>query len=335
MRYKTLGRTDLKVSELCFGAMTFGTQGKAPKNFGGVDLPGANKLVASALDAGVNFFDTADIYSNGNLESMLGQALDNRRKDVVIATKVHFPTVENPAGPNEKGLWRKHIMDAVDASLRRLGTDYIDLYQIHARDLATPIEETLRALEDLVGAGKVRYIGCSNLADWHLMKMLAVSDAHGWARLVSPQAYYTIAARSMSRELVPLLKDQGVGLLIWSPLAGGLLAGKFTREDNSPEGSRRTDVDFPPVNRERTFDVIDVMREIAAEQNVSVARIAIAWLLHQDVVTSVIIGAKRLEQLDDNLGATEVRLSDADIERLDRVSALPPEYPGWVLTSPF
>jgi aryl-alcohol dehydrogenase-like predicted oxidoreductase len=325
MRYRLLGRTGLKVSELCLGTMTFG----GGQTIGGLGQTDADRLVARALDAGVNFFDTADVYSGGEAERMLGRALGARRKDIFVATKVRLRTEE---GPNDIGLSRGHILDAVDASLRRLGTDYIDLYQIHIVDALTPLEETLRAFEDLVRWGKVRYIGCCNLPAWQIMKALAISDARGWVRFTSLQAHYTTVERGLERELAPLLSDQGLGLLVWSPLSGGLLSGKFTRESQGPEGSRRASFDFPPVNRERAFDVVDVMREIASDHDVSVARIALAWLLHQDVVTSVIIGAKRLNQLEDNLLAPAVQLSDEDLKRLDRISALPSEYPGWMLT---
>lgn len=328
MRYRILGRTGLKVSELCFGTMTFG----GGETIGVLDQRESDKLVARTLDAGINFFDTADAYSGTEAERMLGQALGTRRKEVIIATKVRL---ETGSGPNDVGLSRGHILDAVDASLRRLGTDYIDLYQIHISDALTPLEETLRALDDLVRWGKVRYIGCCNFAAWQLMKSLAISDMHDWARFVALQAHYTLIERGLERELVPLVKDQGLGLMIWSPLSGGFLSGKFTRENESPEDSRRSELDFPPINRERAFDVLDVMREIAAQHNVSVARIALAWLLYQDVVTSVIIGAKRLDQLEDNLLAPEVRLSEKDLKQLDEVSALPLEYPGWMLNRPW
>lgn len=327
MRYKQLGRTGLLVSELCFGAMTFGGRGFW-EVVGKQQQDEVNNLVAQALEAGINFFDTADVYSEGMSEQLLGQALGQRRKEVVIATKVRGRV---GPGPNDMGLSRGHIMAAVEASLERLGTDYIDLYQIHGFDPITPLDETLRALDDLVRAGKVRYIGCSNLAAWQLMKALGLSDKHGWARFDSLQAYYTIAGRDLERELAPLLKDQQVGLLVWSPLAGGLLTGKFLREGDGPEGARRTTFDFPPVNKDRAFRVIDVMEEIATAHEVSIAQIALAWLLHQEVVTSIIIGAKNSHQLQDNLNAPNVKLSIADLERLGEVSALPPEYPGWML----
>lgn len=327
MKYKKLGRTGLIVSELCFGTMTFGGKGfwtvvgQQPREM-------ADKLIGTVLDAGINFIDTANIYSEGESEKILGKALGNRRKDIVLATKVLGPM---GPGPNQAGLSRRHIMQSVEDSLTRLGTDYIDLYQIHGFDPLTPMDETLRALDDLVHSGKVRYIGCSNLAAWQLMKGLWISDKYNLHRFESLQAYYTLAGRDLERELVPLMQDQEMGLMVWSPLAGGLLSGKFYRDGEGPKDARRADFDFPPVNRERAFNALDVMREIADDHEVSVAQIALSWLLHQPVVTSVIIGTKTEEQLTDNLAAPDVRLSDDELARLDEVSKLPPEYPGWML----
>ncbi len=327
MKYKPLGRTGLLVSELCFGTMTFGGKGFW-EVIGQQPQEVADDLVHRALDAGINFFDTANIYSEGESERMLGKALGRRRHDVVVATKVHG---RMGPGVNAAGLSRGHIMQAVEESLARLGTDYIDLYQIHGFDALTPQEETLRALDDLVRSGKVRYVGCSNHAAWQVMKALWISDRRNLHRFETLQAYYSIAGRDLERELIPLLQDQQMGLLVWSPLAGGLLTGKFQAEGKGPEDARRAAFDFPPVDKERAFRVVDVMREIAADQSVSVARIALAWLLHQEAVTSVIIGAKNSEQLNDNLAAVEVVLSEDVLTRLDEVSALPPEYPGWML----
>jgi aryl-alcohol dehydrogenase-like predicted oxidoreductase len=327
MRYKQLGRTGLLVSELCFGTMTFGGQGFW-KVIGQQPQAVADSLVAQALDAGINFFDTANVYSEGESERLLGAALGSRRQEVVIATKVRG---RMGPGPNEVGLSRGHIMQSVEDSLRRLNTDFIDLYQIHGFDALTPLEETLRALDDLVQAGKVRYIGCSNLAAWQLTKALGLSDKHQLHRFETLQAYYTIAGRDLEREIVPLLQDQQLGLLVWSPLAGGLLAGKFYRDGEGPADARRASFDFPPVNRERAFNILDVLREMAVEREVSVAQLALSWLLHQPVVTSVIIGAKDDVQLADNLGAPAVQLTADELTRLAEVSALPPEYPGWML----
>lgn len=327
MKYQQLGRTGLLVSELCFGTMTFAGRGFW-KVVGQQPQDIADNLVAKALDAGINFFDTANIYSEGESEKMLGKALGKRRKEVVVATKVRG---RMGPGANEVGLSRGHIMQSVEDSLKRLGTDYIDLYQIHGFDELTPLEETMRALDDLVRSGKVRYLGCSNLAAWQLMKSLWISDKSNLHRFETLQAYYTIAGRDLERELVPLMQDQQIGLLVWSPLAGGLLSGKFYREGEGPENARRAAFDFPPVDRERAFNVVDVMREIAEARGVSVAQIALSWLLHQPVVTSVIIGAKNDAQLTDNLAAPAVVLSAEELARLDDISALPPEYPGWML----
>jgi aryl-alcohol dehydrogenase-like predicted oxidoreductase len=327
MRYRSLGRTGLLVSEICFGAMTFGGKGfwAVVGTHGETE---ADRLVGVALEAGVNFFDTADVYSEGESERLLGKALQARRKDIVLATKVRGRV---GPGPNEVGLTRGHIHASIDASLRRLGTDYVDLYQIHGFDPLVPLDETLRALEDVVRSGKVRYLGCSNLAAWQLMKSVGVSERHGWSRFDSLQAYYSIAGRDLEREIVPLLQDQGIGLMVWSPLAGGLLSGKFSREGAGPEGTRRAAFDFPPVDKDRAFRVLDVMREIAGEKGTTVPRIALAWVLHQKWVSTVIIGAKDDQQLADNLGAAEVALSAEELKRLDEVSALPKEYPGWML----
>ncbi len=234
-------------------------------------------------------------------------------------------------GPNDRGASRGHLMDAAKASLKRLGTDYIDLYQIHSFDRVTPIEETVRALDDLVRQGHVRYVGLSNWQAWTIMKALGIAERHGLARAATLQAYYTIAGRDLERELAPLVETEKLGLMVWSPLAGGLLSGKYDRDSKGPQGSRRVSFDFPPVNRERAFDCVDAMREVAKRHNVSVARIALAWLLHRPVVMSVIVGATSIEQLDDNLAATEVSLSAEELAQLDRVSALPPEYPGWMI----
>ena len=306
--------------------MTFGGIGLF-QAIGALGQAEANTLVHRSLDAGINFFDTANVYSVGQSEEMLGRALGARRPDVIVATKVHGRMGE---GPNQIGLSRVHIMQECDASLRRLGTDYIDLYQIHGHDPVTDIHETLGALNDLVRAGKVRYIGCSNLTAWQLMKALGISREHGLAEFISTQSYYSIAGRELEREMIPLLDDQGLGLLPWSPLAGGFLSGKFTREKEPDPDARRTTFDFPPVDKNRGYEIIDAMREVATAQEVSVAQIALAWLLHQAAVTSVIIGAKRLEQLDDNLGSVDVSLTDEELERLNTVSALSPEYPRWM-----
>ncbi|MCX5516047.1 aldo/keto reductase [Kaistia algarum] len=330
MRYNKLGGTGLLVSEITLGTMTFGGRGFWTA-IGELDQSVADQIVARALEAGVNFIDTADVYSEGLSEEITGKAMVNsgrKRSDIVLATKALGSV---GPGPNDRGASRGHIMDAVKASLKRLGTDYIDLYQIHGFDPLTPVEETVRALDDLVRQGHVRYVGVSNWAAWQIMKALGIADSHGWARFASLQAYYTIAGRDLEREIAPLLLDQKVGLMVWSPLAGGLLSGKYDRDGKSADGGRRASFDFPPVNKERAFDVVDVMREIAGAKGISVAQIALAYLLQKPFVTTVIVGAKTVEQLDDNLAAVGVTLSGDEIEKLDTASALPAEYPGWML----
>ncbi|MDP1691729.1 MAG: aldo/keto reductase [Burkholderiaceae bacterium] len=330
MRHKPLGRTGLFVSELCLGTMTFGGGAGIWAQIGDLQQSDAERLIGQALDAGINFIDTADVYSAGASEQITGQALKNLKvpcENVVIATKVFGET--GPAA-NTRGNSRGHILDGVKASLKRLQLDHIDLYQIHGFDPATPIEETVRALDQLVRQGHVRYVGVSNWAAWQIAKALGIAERLGLSRFESLQAYYTVAGRDLERELIPMLASEGVGLMVWSPLAGGLLSGKFGRDQKSQEGSRRTTFDFPPVQRDRAYDCIDAMRPIAQAKGVSVAQIALAWLLHQSAVTSVIIGARRPEQLADNLAATEVSLSADELRALDEVSRLPPEYPGWM-----
>ncbi len=331
MEYKPLGNTGLLVSTLCLGTMTFSGGDGFYRMMGSVDQAGADDLVKASLDAGINFFDTADIYSEGHSERMLGQAFRNLgvvRKDVVIATKVFG---RPGPGRNDVGASRGHIMDAVEASLRRLETDHIDLYQIHGNDSLTPLEETLRALDTLVSQGKVRYIGCSNWQAWRIAKALGISEMKGLAKFDTLQAYYSIAGRDLEREIVPLLESEKTGLLVWSPLAGGLLSGKFSRDNQTPADSRRSSFDFPLVDKERTWKILDVMAPIAEAHGCTAARVALAWLLAKPVVTSVIIGAKRRDQLEDNLAAVELKLSAEEMAQLDAVSALPPEYPGWML----
>jgi aryl-alcohol dehydrogenase-like predicted oxidoreductase len=327
MRYRLFGRTGLYVSELCFGAMTFGGKGFW-EVVGKTAQDEADRLVGLALDGGINFFDTADVYSEGESEKILGKALGPRRKDIVLATKVRGRV---GPGPNQLGLSRRHILESIDASLARLGTDWVDLYQIHGFDAVTPLDETLRALDDVVRSGKVRYVGCSNLAAWQLAKANGLAARHGWERFESLQAYYTIAGRDLEREVVPLLKDEQMGLMVWSPLAGGLLSGKFARDGQGPSGSRRASFDFPPVNKERAFDCIDAMRKVGDARGVSVAQIALAWLLSKKHVSTIIIGAKNEAQLKDNLAVSSLELTPQEVAALDEVSALPREYPGWML----
>ena len=331
MQYKTLGNTGLLVSRLSLGTMTFSGGEGVYRVIGAVDQKGADELVKASIDGGINFFDTADVYSEGESETTLGQSFKNlniARKDVVLATKAYSRV---GPGRNDVGASRGHIMDAVEASLRRLQTDHIDLYQIHANDPVTPIEETLRALDTLVTQGKVRYIGVSNWQAWKIAKALGISEFKNLARFDTLQAYYSIAGRDLERELVPLLEAEKIGLLVWSPLAGGLLSGKFSRQNQKPEGSRRSEFDFPIVDKERTWKILETMVPIAKAHHCSPARISLAWLLTRPVVTSVILGAKRLDQLQDNLAAGELKLSEDEITQLDEVSALPPEYPSWMI----
>lgn len=329
MRYRLLGRSGLLVSEICLGTMTYGGKGRW-QPIGQLALAEVEAQIKAAFDAGVNFIDTADVYSEGDSEALVGQALANLglpREQLVIASKVR---IRMGPGPNQVGLSRGHILDGVNASLRRLQLDHLDLYQIHGQDLATPLEETLRALEDLVRSGKVRYLGVSNHAAWQMMKAVSISQQRGWNRFESVQAYYSLAGRELEREIVPMALDQGLGILVWSPLAGGLLSGKFAENDKGPEGARRTNFDFPPIDRPRAFKCVEAMRPIASAHGVSVARIALAWLLHQPAVASVIVGAKTKQQLTDNIAATDVRLTEEELKSLTDASQLPPEYPGWM-----
>ena len=330
MHYKLLGRTGLFVSELSLGTMTFGGKGWW-EVMGRLGQAEAESLIRVAFDAGVNLIDTADAYSFGESEKIVGSALKSLglpRDELVIATKARTKMGNSP---NSGGLSRYHLMDAVDQSLARLQLDHIDLYQIHGIDPLTPIDETLSALDEIQRSGKVRYIGLCNLPAWQVMKGLAISERRGYCRFESIQSYYTIAGRDLERELVPLAQDQQLGVLVWSPLAGGLLSGKFSAETTGPDGTRRLTFDFPYVDRPRAFRCVDAMRPIAAGHGVSVARVALAWLLAKSHVTSVIIGAKNTEQLRDNLDATQLSLTEEEMKSLDEVSALPQEYPGWMV----
>ncbi len=330
MRYRLLGRTGLYVSELCLGTMTYGGKGFW-EQIGSLRQPAVNEQVKLAYEAGVNFIDTANVYSLGESERLLGQALKDLglpREQLVLATKATGIMNDQPNG---RGQSRYHLFNEVDASLRRLQLDHIDLYQLHGFDPLTPLEEVLAALNDLVRSGKVRYVGLCNMAAWQVMKGLAISDQHGWARFESVQAYYTIAGRDLERELLPLIEDQKLGLMVWSPLAGGLLTGKYRAAEKGPEGARRTGFDFPVVDKERAFRCVDAMRPVAERHQVSIAQVALAWLLAKSCVSSVIIGAKTMPQLRDNLAATRLQLTAEDLKALDEVSELPAEYPGWML----
>jgi aryl-alcohol dehydrogenase-like predicted oxidoreductase len=333
MKYNRLGRTGLYVSELCLGTMTLGGNADAGMwaAIGAVDQGNANRLIAHALAQGINFIDTADIYSFGQSERILGQALRDigvPRSEVVLATKTAGVMGSKP---NDQGASRGHIMDSVQRSLERLQVDHIDLYQIHASDPVTPIEETLRALDDLTRQGLVRYVGVSNWHAGRIGKALGLSAALNATRFETLQAYYSIAGRDVERELVPLVIEEEMGLLVWSPLAGGLLSGKFGPGASTEEGSRRSSFDFPPVDLNQAWPCVAEMRAIGEARGISVARVALAWLLAKPHVTSVIIGAKRIEQLEDNLGAANVVLTDVELVRLEAVSVLPPYYPGWMI----
>lgn len=330
MKFNRLGTTGLFVSELGFGAMTFGENEGHP-TLGGLGQQDANKLVTRAYEAGVNLYDTADIYGVGASEQFLGEALRSlgvRRESYLIATKGFSPMGK---GPNDAGASRGHLIDAAKNSLKRLRVDHIDLYQIHGFDPATPIEETLRALDDLIRQGHVRYVGVSNWAAWQIAKAIGIADRLGMSRLSSLQAYYSLAGRDLEREVGPMLESEGLGLLIWSPLAGGFLSGKTRRDAAAPEGSRWSTNPFPPIDEDRAYGVLDAIRPIAEAHGASVAQISLAWLLQRKVVSSVLVGAKRMDQLEDNLKAVDIALSQADIEVIDTASQLPGQYPGWML----
>ncbi|MFC3173692.1 aldo/keto reductase [Novosphingobium bradum] len=329
MNYRQLGRTGAFVSEIALGAGTFGGD---PAQ-GGMLQSTADALVACALEHGVNFFDTADAYLSGQSETLLGHAFRNlglSRSDIFVSSKVQNPM---GPGPNDRGASRLHIMDGVKKSLKRLQLDHLDLYQIHSHDPVTPIEETMRALDDLVSQGLVRYIGASNWRAYRIAKANGIADHFGRARFVTTQGYYCLSARDVERELIPCLEEEGVGLLAWSPLDGGFLTGKFPRDGTMAPGTRQARLQgYPPVNRERAWDCVDVMREIAAEIGATIPRVAIAWVLHRPAVSSVLVGANRVEQLADTLAAAEISLSQDHLDRLDAVSRLPSEYPEWMLT---
>jgi aryl-alcohol dehydrogenase-like predicted oxidoreductase len=327
VEYRTLGRSGLRVSVLTMGTMTFGGAGGFAK-VGSTDVDEARRQVDMCLDAGVNLIDTANIYSAGLSEEIVGEVLAGRRDEVLVATKVRMAM---GAGPNDAGLSRHHVVSGCEASLRRLRTDYIDLYQVHEWDGVTPLEETLQALDLLVRSGKVRYVGCSNYAGWQLMKALGTASLHGLPRFVSQQIYYSLQAREAEYELIPAAVDQGLGVLVWSPLAGGLLSGKYRRDQRPDSGSRQlTDWNEPPVyDQEKLYDTVDVLLEVGAEHGVSAAQVALAYLLRKPAVTSLVIGARTAAQLADNLASAELKLSDSDLERLDKVSQPPLLYPYW------
>lgn len=329
MKYRLLGRTGLYVSDICLGTMNFGGQG-IWQAMGALEQADATQQLKTAFEAGVNFYDTANIYAFGESETLFGGAIRESgidRDELVIATKVRGRMKD---GPNNVGLSRKHILSQLDQSLKRLGLDYIDLYQIHGVDPITPMDETLSALNDAVRAGKVRYLGVSNHGAWQIMKAQGISERHNWSRFESIQAYYSIAGRELEREIVPMAQDQQMGIMVWSPLAGGYLSGKFDRDGKGPDGSRRSNFDFPPVNKDKAQDIIGVMREIAGNHDASVAQIALSWVLHQPGISTIIIGARTQEQLNQNLAVSELVLSSDELAALDKISQLNPEYPNWM-----
>jgi len=332
MKYNRLGQTGLFVSEICLGTMTFSGENYFGGVIGTLDQKAATALIGRSLEARVNFIDTANVYSFGESEKMTGQALKDlgvKRSDVVLATKVYG---RMGPGPNDMGGSRGHIMDSVSQSLERLQTDHIDLYQIHHSDTVTGVEETMRALDDLVRQGMVRYVGVSNWEAWKIMKANGVADKHGWSRIETTQVYYSIAGRDLEQDLVPMMQDQTIGCLVWSPLAGGYLAGKYTPGDGvKPEPGRRANFDFPPIDKEKADKIVVAMRDVAKTHGVSVARVALAWVRQKPFVTSTIIGAKTLEQLNDNLEAVSLTLTPDEIAKLDDVSADRPQYPHWMI----
>jgi aryl-alcohol dehydrogenase-like predicted oxidoreductase len=330
MKYNQLGKTGVLVSELCLGTMTFGGKGYW-KSIGELPQNEVNKLTKTAIDNGINFIDTANAYSEGLSETMLGKALSSLgipRQKVVVATKLR---IRMGSGANQVGLSRLHISDSVDDSLTRLGLSHIDLLYIHGVDPITSLEETMRGLEDVVRSGKVRYLGISNHPAWMVAKANGIADKMGWTKFVALQNYYSIAARDVERELVPLALSEGLALMPWSPLAGGFMSGKFTRHNEVAGDSRRDTFDFPPVNKAKAYDIIDILLAIGANHQVSAAQVALAYILNKPAVTSIIIGAKKHEQLLDNIAAIQLKLTEDEIQQLDAVSALAPEYPGWML----
>ncbi len=331
MKYNLLGNTGLLVSEICFGTMTFGgSNGGIWTNIGKVQQDEVNSLMQTVVDSGINFIDTANIYSFGESEQLLGQSIIDlklNRHDLVIATKVRGRMGE---GMNNVGLSRSNIFQSVDASLKRLQMDFVDILYVHGTDLLTPIEETMRALNDIVLTGKVRYIAVCNWPAWMVMKALGIADKYGWNKFVGMQYYYSLASRDIEREVLPLSIDQNLAVMPWSPLAGGFLSGKYTRNDEKI-GSRRDNFDFPPINKNKTYDIIDVITEIGKQHNATPAEVALAWVRLQKGITSTIIGAKNIDQLRDNIKSVEITLSVDDLKKIDEVSALTKEYPQWMV----
>ncbi|MDB5089890.1 MAG: ral stress protein 69 [Mucilaginibacter sp.] len=330
MKYNFLGNTGLVVSELCFGTMTFGGKGYW-EAIGTIQQQGVNDLMKVVVDSGINFIDTANVYSFGESEKLLGQSIKDlgiSRNELVIATKVRGRMGE---GANDMGLSRYHIFQSVDDSLKRLQLDHIDILYLHGIDPKTSVEETVRALNDVVLTGKVRYIAICNWPAWMVMKAIAITEKHGWNKFMGLQYFYSLAARDIERELLPLAADQNIGVMPWSPLAGGFLGGKYGRNAEKAEGSRRDTFDFPPINKDKTYDIIDVITQVGKQHNVSAAEVALAWVRQQKGVTSTIIGAKNVDQLNANIKSTELLLTADDLKKLDEVSALPKEYPAWMV----
>lgn len=331
MKYNLLGNTGVVVSELCFGTMTFGGKGGIWQNIGSTQQQEVNELMKTAVDAGINFIDTANVYSYGESERLLGQSLKDTgisRNELIIATKVRGRMGE---GKNYVGLSRFHIFQSIDESLQRLQIDHVDVLYVHGVDPITPVEETVRALNDVVLTGKVRYVAVCNWPAWMVMKAIGIAEKHGWNKFIGLQYYFSLTSRDIEREVLPLAKDQNLAVMPWSPLAGGLLSGKFTRNNEKAGDSRRDIFDFPPVNREKAYDIIDVLIDVGKQYNVSAAQIALAWVRLQPGITSTIIGAKNVDQLKDNVNSTNVVLSEEDLTRINEVSALPKEYPGWMV----
>lgn len=331
MKYNFLGNTGVVVSELCFGTMTFGGKGGIWENIGRTQQQEVNELMKVVVDSGINFIDTANVYSFGESERLLGRSIKDvglHRNELVIATKVRGRMGE---GRNYVGLSRFHIFQSVDESLQRLQLDHIDILYVHGVDPKTPVEETVRALNDIVLTGKVRYVAVCNWPAWMVMKAIGIAEKHGWNKFIGLQYYFSLAGRDIEREILPLAADQNLAVMPWSPLAGGFLSGKYTRETEKIEGSRRTAFDFPPVNKEKAYDIIDVISDIGNHHNVSAAAVALAWVRLQKGITSTIIGARNAAQLKDNVKSTEVELSADELKRIDEVSTLSKEYPGWMV----
>ncbi len=327
MKYTNIGNTGLIVSRLAFGAMTFGQGTLVGEWKSDIDQKTADQMIGKCLDAGINFFDTADMYTSGQSEIMLGKALKKNRTDVVIATKCGFRSGEAVIG---SGLSYRYILQSVEGSLKRLGTDYIDLFFLHIPDPRTPLEETAHALDDVVKKGWVRYTGFSNFPAWKAQKLIGIQERNGYARFITAQMFYSLLGRDMEHEVVPFLEANGLGLMTWSPLAGGFLSGKYTRENPVPPDSRRAKFDFPPIDVEKGYEVVDTIREMTSKYNASIPQIALAWLLAKPYVSSVLIGGTKITQLEDNLGAVDINLETDDVQVLDELTAIPARYPEWM-----